>query len=92
MKIVIELTDKEVKFLRDEKVETRTDARLPYSRAVSVGVARVLFHCCGEGSTGTEQNTELQKRLELIIKEQITAWRPAAWPPTPVYNHSTPQE
>ena len=30
-----------------------------------------LFHCCGQGATGTDQNTELQKRLEFIIKEQI---------------------
>ena len=53
MKIVIELTDKEVEFLRAEDVE-------------------ILFHCCGEGATGTEQNTELQKRLGFIIQEQIT--------------------
>ena len=32
-----------------------------------------LFHCCGQGATGTDQNMELQKRLEFIIKEQITA-------------------
>ena len=53
MKIVIELTDKDVEFLQDEDVDT-------------------LFHCCGQGATGTDQNMELQKRLEFIIKEQIT--------------------
>ena len=42
MKIVIELTDKDVEFLQDEDVDT-------------------LFHCCGQGATGTDQ---LQKRLE----------------------------
>ena len=54
MKIVIELTDKDVEFLQDEDVDT-------------------LFHCCGQGATGTDQNMELQKRLEFIIKDQITA-------------------
>ena len=54
MKIVIDLTDKDVEFLQDEDVDT-------------------LFHCCGQGATGTDQNMELQKRLEFIIKDQITA-------------------
>ena len=54
MKIVIELTDKDAKFLLDNDVDT-------------------LFHCCGQGATGTDQNTELQRRLAPIIEEQITA-------------------
>ena len=53
MKIVIELTDSDVRFLLDNEVDT-------------------LFHCCGQGATGTDQNIELQKRLESLIKKQIT--------------------
>ena len=54
MKIVIELTDEDVRFLLDNDVDT-------------------LFHCCGQGATGTDQNMELQRRLAPIIEEQITA-------------------
>ena len=37
---------------------------------------KMLIHCSivvGRGATGTDQNMELQKRLEFIIKDQITA-------------------
>ena len=54
MKIVIELTDSDVRFLLDNEVDT-------------------LFHCCGQGATGTDQNIELQRRLAPIIEEQIKA-------------------
>ena len=42
MKIVIELTDTDVRFLLDNDVDT-------------------LFHCCGQGATGTDQNTGTTK-------------------------------